>query len=88
MIDNKIKLDELAGMAKKTVINVASLADMLNVHPRTIDRMENKEQIPPHFCLGKEKCWFAGDLLKHFKKMAQKAQVKSDNEAGVIDYLN
>ena len=72
--------DRLADLNKDTVVNEAALADLLDVHPRTVRRMEEKNHIPKHFKLGGNSCWIVGKLIDFFYLRAEKAQDTESEE--------
>ena len=66
--------DRLATLNRDTVVNEAALADLLNVHPRTVRRMEENGHIPNHFKLGGNSCWIVGKVIEYFYLRAEAAQ--------------
>ena len=66
--------DRLANLNQNTVVNEAALADLLEVNPRTVRRMEENSHLPKHFKLGCNSCWIAGKVIEYFYFLAEKAQ--------------
>ena len=68
MASQKRVYDRLANLNKDTVVNEAALADLLNVDPRTVRRMEERSHLPKHFKLGGNSCWIVGKVIDYFSK--------------------
>lgn len=83
MAGEKIIYDKLAALDENTLLNEAALAGLLDVHPRTVKRMEENGHIPRHFKLGVNNCWIAGKVIDFFQERAREAQEKQEsaNEA-------
>ena len=72
--------DRLANLNRDTVVNEAALADLLEVNPRTVRRMEENSHIPKHFKLGGNSCWIVGKVIEYFYVLADKAQQIEESE--------
>lgn len=66
--------NRLAELDKDTVVNEAALAELLEVNPRTVRRMEENHHLPNHFKLGAHSCWIIGMVIEFFYQRAAAAQ--------------
>jgi hypothetical protein len=85
MASQKLNTSRLAELHRDTLLNESALSEMLDVHPRTVRRMEENGQLPPHFKLGGYSCWIVGNVIGHFYEQAQKAQADVIEEQEILD---
>ena len=85
MASQKLNTSRLAELHRDTLLNEAALSDLLEVHPRTVRRMEVNGQLPPHFKLGGYSCWIVGKVIDHFYAQAEKAYTYIIEEQEVLD---
>lgn len=56
-------ITRLAELPRDTILDIAAMAAVFMVVPRTIRRMERRYELPPSIKLRAKRCWKAGAVL-------------------------
>ena len=62
---------KLAGLPQGSLLDERSLAEVLEVSPRTLRRMVARFELPPGVKLGARKIWTAGEILGYIERRAE-----------------
>lgn len=62
---------KLAELPAGSLLDERSLAEVLDVSPRTLRRMVSRFELPPGVKLGARKVWTAGEVLAYLERRAQ-----------------
>ncbi len=56
------------GCDENVLVDIKSLATMLDVQVRTVHRMLKRDELPPGFVLNGKRIWRVGQIIDHWKE--------------------
>ena len=68
------KFRELGQIPPETILTRKGLADLMNCHPRTIKRMEERGELPAAIRFHGSLCYIAKAIVDHLQHLTEKAQ--------------
>ncbi len=74
----------LAGLDPDAILDETALAGALGVCVRTLRRMVVRHELPPPFKAAGRSRWFAGRVLEHFKRAAERKEKEAERAAAKI----
>jgi predicted DNA-binding transcriptional regulator AlpA len=76
----------LAVLPEKALLDEAALATALDLSKRTIRRMVSRRELPPPFRFAGKSTWFAGKVLAHVERRADKLAAECARAAGNLKH--
>ncbi|MDP6355696.1 MAG: helix-turn-helix domain-containing protein [Planctomycetota bacterium] len=77
-------VDELAQLPDKAILDEKHLAGLLKKHPRTIQRMVERGELPPPAGFANHKVWLVSHILSYLENALAKAAQEAEREAARI----
>lgn len=78
---------KLAELPAGSLLDERSLAEVLEVSPRTLRRMVARFEVPPGVKLGARKVWTAGEVLAYIERRAEDLAAASRRTAARLGGL-
>jgi len=77
-------VDQLARLPEKAIVDERHLASVIQKHPRTIQRMIDRGELPPPIDFANHKVWLVTHILTHLEKALDRAAIEAEREVARI----